>query len=483
MVTVTGLTDDDEFHDVDTISHLSTHQGEEYRLGRSVEVTVNDGNRAPFFEEGLKTTRSIPENSGPGTPVGEPVVATDLNNDTLTYTLEAEAGGPFEINSMGQITSGEGITLDFEDATEQRARVTATDPGGRTDAIMVEIIISNVNEPPVVSGDTDLEFQENGTAAITRYIGRDPENESLTWSVAGEDGSFFSIDSLGYITFNDPPDFEDNRGNVYELTVVATDTEANKDELGVKITVTDVDEAPIVNGQSNLTVDENDENFTESYFASDPEGIRTKHTWSLSGTDETNFHISQSGVLTFQNAPDYEKPADSGQSNKYQVAVRASDSQHTGTLDVTVAVNNVDEDGLVSLSSPYAVVGTELKATLYDPDNGITGTMWQWAGSPDRSNWADIIGATGASYTPVEDDVGNYLQATATYTDAEGSGKSTMSATETAVDGDLQTRYDANGDGRIDKEEARAAVTDYFNGFVTKEEARRIVTLYFDDFS
>ena len=38
-----------------------------------MEVTVNDGNRAPFFEERLETSRSVPENSIQGTGVGEPV--------------------------------------------------------------------------------------------------------------------------------------------------------------------------------------------------------------------------------------------------------------------------------------------------------------------------------------------------------------------------------------------------------------------------
>ena len=96
-VTVTGVQDDDEFDDVATIRHKSTYFGEEYFLGSGVEVTVADGNRAPFFEEGVKITRTVPENSPQGTNVGEPVIATDLNGDTLTYTIEDQVGGPYEV--------------------------------------------------------------------------------------------------------------------------------------------------------------------------------------------------------------------------------------------------------------------------------------------------------------------------------------------------------------------------------------------------
>ena len=50
---------------------------------------------------------------------------------------------------------------------------------------------------------------------------------------------------------------------------------------------------------------------------------------------------------------------------------------------------------------------------------------WLWARSPNgTSSWTLISGATSASYTPVFDDVGRYLRATASYTDGEGSGKS-----------------------------------------------------------
>ena len=62
-------------------------------------------------------------------------------------------------------------------------------------------------------------------------------------------------------------------------------------------------------------------------------------------------------------------------------------------------------------------------ATLTDLDDGITGTTWQWANSSDMSTWTDIEDATSDAYTPVDDDAGSYLQATAMYTDGEGSGK------------------------------------------------------------
>ena len=211
-VTVTGVKDNDEFDDVATIRHLSTYSGTEYRLGRGVEVTVADGNRAPFFEEGLKTTRYVPENSGQGTAVGEPVSATDLNNDTLTYKIEVQQGGPYTVDiGTGQIRLGTGVNLNYEVPTVQEVKLTVQDPDGLMDAIEVEILIANVNEPPVVRGNDVLRFRENRTGRIALYTASDPERDSFTWSVGERDGSLFSIDSLGYLAFKEPPDYDNPR--------------------------------------------------------------------------------------------------------------------------------------------------------------------------------------------------------------------------------------------------------------------------------
>ena len=63
---------------------------------------------------------------------------------------------------------------------------------------------------------------------------------TITWSVAGDDGSKFSIDA-GALTFKAQPDFEAptdaNKNNVYEVTVRAADGDGNRGEMAVKVTV------------------------------------------------------------------------------------------------------------------------------------------------------------------------------------------------------------------------------------------------------
>ena len=96
----------------------------------------------------------------------------------------------------------------------------------------------------------------------------------------------------------------------------------------------------------------------------------------------------------------------------------------------------MDDPGKVTLSRSDPRVGEAITATLTDDDGQISGQSWQWVRvicgwrGCDRS---DIAGATSAGYTPVQADVGSYLEVTVTYTDAKGSGKRAQGEPRQAV--------------------------------------------------
>ena len=153
--------------------------------------------------------------------------------------------------------------------------------------------------------------------------------------------------------------------------------------------------------------------------ANDGDGDSDRFTYTLSGTDAAAFDIVRSsGQLRTKAALDHEIKG------SYTVTVTATGrSGAFDTINVTINVTNVDEEGTVTLSSRQPQVGTELTATLTDPDSDITGVTWEWELSSDRSSgWADAV--TSATFIPGTDDVGKYLRATATY----GGGGNTPSA-------------------------------------------------------
>ena len=192
---------------------------------------------------------------------------------------------------------------------------------------------------------------------------------------------------------------------------------------------------PQLTGDTPVTRDEHGGRLVGAYTAPDLDAATI--TWSLAGVDAGAFVIGDGGLLNFRVAPDYESPADANRDNVYFLTVQAGDDSQTISLAVTVTVTNVDEPGVLSLSSAEPQVGSPLTATLSDPD-GVQSTTWTWERSTSRSGpWADVTGAfdrtTTSVYTPVTGDFGYYLRATAAYTDGHGPNKSEVAVSTNSV--------------------------------------------------
>ena len=98
----------------------------------------------PVFTEGASATRSVAENTAAGENIGDPVAATDPNNDTLTYTLGGTDAESFDIEeSSGQLQTK--AALDYETKTSYTVEVTATDPSGASATITVTITVTDVD--------------------------------------------------------------------------------------------------------------------------------------------------------------------------------------------------------------------------------------------------------------------------------------------------------------------------------------------------
>ena len=217
----------------------------------------------------------------------------------------------------------------------------------------MEITVTDENETPVIDSITIDDYVENGTGDVADFSATDPENDTIEWTLSGDDDAYFDIDDeTGVLTFVAPPDYELMVDGVqkytYDITVQASDDEFTA-ALPVTITVDNVDESPVISGETeNDTVnpffdhEENDAAPIHRFSALDPEG--TAITWELDGTDKDELSIT-GGVLEFPSAPNYEDPQDSGGNNVYYITVKATDNtNNSAILPVTVTVTNVNED-------------------------------------------------------------------------------------------------------------------------------------------
>ena len=89
-------------------------------------------NNAPAFDAETASI-SVDENAEAMAAVGDPIVATDANEEELTYAISGDDAASFEIWPSGQITVAPDTAIDYETKTSYSVTVTATDTLGASD--------------------------------------------------------------------------------------------------------------------------------------------------------------------------------------------------------------------------------------------------------------------------------------------------------------------------------------------------------------
>ena len=402
-------------HDTDAVPAL-------YK--REFTTLERDGNKPPSVPSGdIEIT--IAENT---TATLDRYTSTDPEGASLDWEVSGADASAFRIDGQGNLFFSP--APDFDDPSDYggdnvyAVTVEARD-GLYTSPLPVTVTVTPVDEPPVITGLTTIDdYDENGTDAVATYTAVDPEgDDDITWSLAGSDRGDFDF-TAGVLTFGDVPDYErpaDSGGNNhYKVTIQATDSTNKRGELHVDVIVANLDEPLILEGPD--TVNDFPENSPTSrqvgrYTASDPEGATTTLSLVSGGAD---FSLTSNGVLTFKESPDFENQSG------YSVSVSAEAGSHTVNKSVTVNIQNVEEPGVINLSSVQPQEGTSLTVTLED-DDGSEHITWQWYRTSSRSGTGTAITtATSSSYTPNADDVGSYLRAVASYDDGFDTGNTAV---------------------------------------------------------
>ena len=128
-----------------------------------------------------------------------------------------------------------------------------------------------VNAVPVITSNgggksAAVSVAENTSPVLTTITATDVDGDAVQFSLTGADALRFTIDAAGELRFNSTPDFEaptDAGGdNVYNVTVVASDAGGLSDTHEVAVTVTDVNEAPVITSNgggetASVSIEEN----------------------------------------------------------------------------------------------------------------------------------------------------------------------------------------------------------------------------------
>ncbi|MDH4478602.1 MAG: DUF4347 domain-containing protein [Rhodoferax sp.] len=322
----------------------------------------------------LKATHNLADLDGMGTVTyqwkANGVAIASATTDTLTLT-QAQVGAKITVTAS---------YVDGFGAPESKTSL-STKP------------VLQVNVAPVINSSSTANFAENGNGTAYTIVATDADvGSKVSYAISGADATLFNINATtGVVSFKAAPNYEApadaGANNVYDLTVTASDgtLSANK---AVAISVTNVNEAPVLNGTAKVNYAENGKGIAYTALASDVD-VNTTLTYTIGGSDVALFNINaNTGAVSFKASPDFEKPADAGKNNVYDITVTASDgllSSATQAVAITVA------DVLVEPGQSVIDLGSYGKLIApVQVDNGNWYYFWDRSGN-------GVAGGTGGS--------------------------------------------------------------------------------------
>ena len=377
-------------------------------------------NAAPKFDD----VDAIEVSENTSGKIGEPIVASDGDNDVLLYDVDTASADPdalndnalFSVDNNGQLSLDD--PLDFETSTKTAnddgfkpytVMLRANDPSRASGSVTVMVHLTNANESPEFAKGADGDFVQT-----TLYIAED--------GATAVEGPGLATSEAGAAAAADQA----------AITYVATD-------------------------------DDNADN-------ADTDAV----SYRLEGADKASFTLADNGELTTKqldtrtdpNTPGLKANFESKSSYSITIVAVSVDGDTTNALDrdttysrldVTVKVVDREDMGSVKLSALQSQVNIPLVASHSDEDDGVTDRRWQWyrggtlledlgglstdaegillaAGTPacidgddpdtpdvevqtDATTLCRIAGQTSALYTPGAADVGRNIHVVANYRD------------------------------------------------------------------
>ncbi len=268
--------------------HLSADDLAQYQAdyGQALKIEFYNSGTTPGEDVHIDdvqleyTAISVPENAANGTAVADIASVSDPNTgDTFTYSLADDAGGRFAINSLGEITVADGTLLDYESTTSHDITVRATDASGLFYDEIVTIQVADVNDPPVntlpaaqsANEDTALSISgisvtdaDDNLSSVRLTVSNGVLNVTLAGaasiSAGGNDsadltlsGSLADINNtLASLIYRNHADFNGSD----TLTMVSTDSDGATDSDTMAITVSPVNDAPVINDPNHVFINE-----------------------------------------------------------------------------------------------------------------------------------------------------------------------------------------------------------------------------------
>jgi hypothetical protein len=304
-------------------------------------ITVSNTNDAPTFS-------STPVTSGTeDTQYTYDVDATDMDiGDTVTYSLTTYPTTMVIDNATGVIT----WTPTNDDVGANAVTVLADDGNGGTNTQSFSIIVSNTNDPPVITS-TEITTATQDVMYVYDVIADDIDaGDTLTYSLSAFPEGMTINSSTGEISWS-PSSTQIGDSSV---TVEVFDETGAKDAQTFTITVANVNDPPVFTTQPITTATEEAEYFYEVEAADDDGDILS---YSLLNYPDGMVIDSEDGTINWTPT--------NAQVGMHSIVIKIVDG-NGGDTRQSFTITVADENDFPEITSTPITTATEEVVYAYD---------------------------------------------------------------------------------------------------------------------
>ncbi len=378
-IIVTGRTNDLKCSGLETL-------GETERLGFYLAEKPTEPKNTPPVISGLPD-RSTQEDSGSHerwTDLFQYASDAESTDDQLSFWILSQSN-PGLINCYVDEYRYVSCSAPAKEMHGTSTIVVQVSDGEFTDADSFDVIVTAVDDAPVISDIPDVTFPENSCYSLDldSYVA-DPDNTDaeLTWSVSGNNNVDITINPTSHVAKFCAGSWYGSEDAVFKVT----DPDGLYDSDNVKVTVTKVhvNQAPVISDIPDVTFPENScySLDLDSYVA-DPDNTDAELTWSVSGNNNVDITINPtSHVAKFCAGSWY------GSEDAVFKVTDPDGLYDSDNVKVTVTKVHVNQAPVISdipdvtfpENSCYSI---DLDNYVADPDNTDAELTWSVSGNHD----------------------------------------------------------------------------------------------------
>ncbi|EPN8460490.1 Ig-like domain-containing protein [Vibrio cidicii] len=360
-----------------------------------VDLTVNAVNDTP-------TATDVSATGEEETPLTITLKGSDVESSSLSYQVAtAPVNGSVTIAGNQAVYTGNSNFFGQDSFTYR-----VSDGELTSEAALVTITLSNVNDAPVISGSPSTQVDEDSAYQFVPQASDNDPADTLTYSIANKP-SWATFDKATGALSGMPSNSD--VGTHAGIVISVSDGRVSASLPAFAITVNNVNDAPVISGSPATQVNED-----SAYLFTPQVSDVDSQAFTFSITNKPAWASFDAATGTLSGTPSND---DVG--TYAGIVITVSDGSATATLNTfSIVVNNVND--APSISGTPALTVNEDSAYRFAPQAGDVDSSSLSFSISNKPTWASFNTATGVlSGTPTNEHVGTTENIVITVSDGE----------------------------------------------------------------